>query len=133
MPLADHLAAGTQETFRRTGTDMDSTAGLQDMQFFDRFEHDIGNLAHPVAAIGFYTADIQVRKIIIRTAFLSRDADFGRSRVVVHFDEETGHQFFCLVACQRTVAGPLFVERSQMLVEMAGIHRVPTVQFGDRS
>ena len=35
MPLADHLAAGTQETFRRTGTDMDSTAGLQDMQFFD--------------------------------------------------------------------------------------------------
>ena len=53
--------------------------------------------------------------------------------MVVHFDEETGHQFFCLVACQRTVAGPLFVERSQMLVEMAGIHRVPTVQFGDRS
>ena len=82
--------------------------GLQDMQFFDRFEHDIGNLAHPVAAIGFYTADIQVRKIIIRTAFLSRDADFGRSRVVVHFDEETGHQFFCLVACQRTVGNAPF-------------------------
>lgn len=62
---------------------MDRTAGLQDMQFFDRFEHDIGDLAHPVATIGFHTADIQVRKIIIRTAFLSRDADFGRSRVVV--------------------------------------------------
>ena len=93
----------------------------------------IATVAGTFAAIGFYTADIQVRKIIIRTAFLSRDADFGRSRVVVHFDEETGHQFFCLVACQRTVGNPLFVERSQMLVEMAGIHRVPTVQFGDRS
>lgn len=42
MSLADHLAAGTQETFRCTSTDMDSTAGLQDMQFFDRFEHDVG-------------------------------------------------------------------------------------------
>ena len=132
MSLADHLAAGTQETFRRTGTDMDGTAGLQDMQFFDCFEHDIGHFAHPVAAIGFHTADIQVRKVVVRAAFLSRDAYFGRSRVVIHLDEEARHQLLCLVACQRAVGNPFFVERSQMLVEMAGIHRIPTVQLGDR-
>ena len=82
MPLADHLATGTQEAFRRTGTDMDSTAGLQDMQFFDRFEHDIGHLTHPIAAIGFHSADIQVRKVIVCTTFLCCDAHFWRGRVV---------------------------------------------------
>ena len=112
MPLADHLAAGTQETFRRTGTDMDGTAGLQDMQFLDRFEHDIGNLAHPVAAVCLHPADIQVREVIICTAFLSRYADFRRSRMVVHFDEEARHQFLCLVAGQCAVGNSLFVERS---------------------
>ena len=39
MALADHLAPGTKETLRRTGTDVDGAAGLEDMQLLDRLQH----------------------------------------------------------------------------------------------
>ncbi len=80
MSLADHLAAGTQETLRCTSTDMDSTAGLQDMQLLDRFEHDVGDLAHPVAAVRPDAADVQVREIVIGSALLRRDTRLSAGR-----------------------------------------------------
>ena len=81
MALADHLAPGTKETLRRTGTDVDGAAGLEDMQLLDRLQHDIGDLAYAIATVRPDAADVQVREIVIGSALLRRDTHFRRGAI----------------------------------------------------
>jgi len=127
MPLTDYFTSGTQKTFRRTGADMNSTSRLQDMQFFDRFQHDIGYFAYSVATIGFHASDIQVGEIVVCSAFLSGNTDFRGSRMVVYLDKETRHQLFGFGTGKCPGCYFLLIERCQMLIEMPRIHGIPPV------
>ena len=133
VSLANHLASGPQKPFRRTGTDMNGTSRLQDMQFLNRFKHDIGNFAYPVAAVGFHSSDIQVGKVVVGSAFLGGNTDLRRCRMVIYLDKEAGHQLFGFITGKGPRSYFFFIERSQMLVEMSRVHGIPAVQFGNGS
>ena len=53
--------------------------------------------------------------------------------MVVYLNKEARHQFLRLLAGQSPVFQSLFIERSQMLVEVSRIHGIPSVQFRDSS
>ena len=133
MALADHPAGGVQEPVGGLGADMHRVAGLQDMQFLHHFQQDIGNLAHAVRTVGLDAADIDVGEIIVGAALAGRDSYFGWRRLIVHLDPETTDQLFRLVAGQGARGDLALIERREMLVEMAGVHRIPAVQLGDGS
>ena len=117
MALADHLAPGTKETLRRTGTDVDGAAGLEDMQLLDRLQHDIGDLAYAIATVRPDAADVQVREIVKGSALLRRDTHFRRGGMIVYLDEEARHQLLRLVTGQGSGGDLFLVERRQMLVK----------------
>ena len=112
VSLANHLASGPQEPFRRTGTDMNGTSRLQDMQFLNRFKHDIRNFAYPVTAVGFHSSDIQVSKVVVGSAFLGGNTDLRRCRMVIYLDKEAGHQFFGFITGKGSRSYFFFIERS---------------------
>ena len=110
---------------------MDRASRLQQVQFFEDFEHDIRYFARSVATIGLHATYINIGKVVVRTAFLCRNTHFRRCRMVVYLNKEARHQFLCLLAGQSPVFQSLFIERSQMLVEVSRIHGIPSIQFRD--
>src|SRR5665647_2526928 len=56
MSLADHTRGSIQKFVGRFGADVNRTSGLQNVQLLNHFEHDIRNLACPVASCLLYTS-----------------------------------------------------------------------------
>ena len=85
----------------------------------------------PLRAIAQQAADVDVGEVGVGAALGRGDADLGRGRVVVELDEEALQQLAGGFARERAVGQAALVERQQVLVEMAGVERIPAVQFGD--
>ena len=51
--------------------------------------------------------------------------------MVVELHPQAGKQFLRLFGCQRSVVESLLVERHEVLVDVPGVHGVPSVEFGD--
>ena len=98
MSLTNYLTACTEKPFRCPGTYMDCATWLKDMQFLYCLEHNIRHFTHAIAAITFYSANIQIGKIIIGTTFFCRNTHFRRCSVVIYFNKETRHQLFRFIA-----------------------------------
>ena len=110
---------------------MHRVAGLEDVKLLDDFEHDVRNIVDAIGAIGFYTTNVDVGKIVVSATFAGGDTDFGWGRVVVDLNPETTQQFLGPVAGEGAGGDFFFVERGEVLVEVTGVHRIPAIEFGD--
>ena len=88
MALSNHLASRLEETVRRLTADVYRITWLQDVQLFDDLEHDIGDIADAVLPFAGDTTDINIGEIVIGAALTGRNADLGRSRMIVDLDPE---------------------------------------------
>ena len=58
MPLTNHPTGCVEKPIGCSGTDVNRVARLQNMQFFNNFQHDVRDFADPIRTIGFYTTDV---------------------------------------------------------------------------
>jgi hypothetical protein len=93
MSLPDDFAGRVQKPVWRLAADVYRVARLQNVQFLDDLEQDVGNLADTIFTIAGDTADIDVGKIIVGAALTCGNTDFGRRRVIIDLDPETAKQF----------------------------------------
>ena len=110
---------------------MDAGLGLQQVQLVRHLQCDVGDLAAAVGAIRLESAEVDLGEIVVGAALLGGHADLGRGGVVVHLDPQAAEQFLGLFPIKAAVGQTLVVEGLQVLVEVAGGHGVPAVQFGD--
>src|SRR5450759_2423955 len=92
-------------------------------------EQQMRNFVRTIRAVAKQSTDVDIRKVRVSAAIGCRDADFRWRGMVVELDEETFQQLAGALLRQRAVGQSPFVERQQMLVEMAGVERIPTVQL----
>jgi hypothetical protein len=107
--------------------------GLEQVNLVHHLEHQVRQFVHAVAAVGHDPAEVDIREVVVRAAFLGGDADLRRGGVVVELDPEALEQFLGLLAIQRARSAVTLVEREEVAIEVAGVHRVPAVQFRDRA
>ncbi len=108
---------------------MDGESGLQLVQFFLDLENHVGELVHAGAAVPVHAAYIDIGEVVVGAGFAGGNAHLGRCRLVVELDPQAAEQFLGLVVGQTAVRQPFFVEGIEMLVNMAGVHGVPAVEF----
>ena len=129
------LAHDAQRVFKKMiGTfprKLDVRARLEQVHVLDDFQQEVGNFIGAIRAVAEQAADVDVREIRVGAALGGGHADFRRRRMVVELDKKTFQKFAGALTRERTVSQSLFVKRQQMLIEMAGIERIPAVQFRD--
>ncbi len=97
MTLANDLTGRMQESIRCFTADVYRVPRLQNMQFFDDFKQDIGDLTDSIFTICSDTTDIDIGEVIVGTALTCGDAYLGWCRVIVDLDPETTQQFLGLL------------------------------------
>ncbi len=103
------------------------------MHVIDDFQKKVGEIIHRIAAVGGHTADVDVRKVGVRAAFLSGDAHFRGRGMVVELDPPAFQEFFRRLLRQCSVFQVLREERIQVLIEVARVEGIPSVQLRDHS
>ena len=103
MPLTDDPAGRLEKTVGRLTADMDGITGLQNMQFFSHFEHEVGHFADAVSAVCSNPPDINIGKIVVSSTFSGCNADFRRGRMVVDFDPEAAEKLLGLITIQHFI------------------------------
>ena len=101
------------------------------MHLVDDVQKQVGDLVRSVRAVGQQAAEVDVGEIGVGAAFGGRHPDLGRRGMVVELDEKGFQQFPRLLVGKRAVGKALPIERQQVLIEVAGIERIPAVQLGD--
>ena len=133
MSLTYNMSGSMKKFVRCFSTDMHGVTRLKDMEFLNYFEHNIRNLAGSIRAIGLNSTQINIRKIVVSSAFACSNPDFWRCRMIVHFYPETGDQFLSFISGKRSLGYLFIIKRCQVLVEMAWVHGIPAIQLGNCS
>ena len=111
--------------------DLDVALRLKYVQFINHFQNDVGYLADPVGSVPFQSTKIDVRKVVIGPAFFGSNPDLWRRRMIVELDPETAEQFFGFLPVKCPVGNSFFIKRCQVLIQMAWVHDIPSVEFRD--
>jgi hypothetical protein len=86
----------------------------------------LSHRCHPQQA-----ANIDIGEVSVRAAFGGRHSNLGRSRMIVKLDEETLQQLTGVFTSERALGEAALVKREQVLIEVARIEGIPTIQFSD--
>ena len=132
MAQADDLHAGLQELVGGVLRDMDRKARLQLVKFLLDLENHVGEVVHAAVAVLVDTADVDVREVVIGTGLAGGDAHLGRGRLVVELDPQAAQEFLRLLVGEGALLHALLVEGIEVLVDVAGVHGIPSVQLRDR-
>ncbi len=132
VPLADDAAGRLEEGLRAAARELDVALRLQQRQLAHDVEQQVRHLVHAVAAVGPQAADVDVGEVVVGAALRRGHPDLGRRGVIVELDPEALQQLFRLLARAAGLEEPA-VERLEVLVEAAGVHRVPAVELRDRA
>jgi hypothetical protein len=133
IAFADDAEGVFEEMIGAFAGELDVGAGLEEVHLVDDLEEQMGDRVGAVRAIAEQAAEVDVGEISVCAAFGGGDADLGRCRVVVELDEEALEQFPGFGLRERPIGEAALVEGKEMLIEMAGIERVPAVELGDHS
>ena len=131
VAVLDDARRGLEEGVGGLLADVDAGLGLQEAQFVHDLEDEVGDVAHAVGTVAPQAAQVDVGEVVVGAAFLGRDADLGRGGMVVDLDPQAAEQFLGRLAGQGAVGQALLVEGGEVLVQVAGGHGVPAVQFRD--
>ncbi len=129
-PGLDDPGGPMDKPVRIFSADLNGRTGLKQAHVFDDIEQKIGDIVHPVGAVRFHTAKVDLCKIGVGAAFSRRHAYFWRCRLVVELDPEAMQQLFGSLAGQGAVFDAPLVKWIQMLVETPRIEGIPGIELG---
>ena len=129
VSLLNDPDACQQELIGRVLRNVDAEPRLQLVQLLLYLQDYIRQLVGGTVAFTVYAANIDVREIVVGAAFQGGDAHLRRCRLIVELYPEAGEQLLGRVACQRAFGNAFLIEGKKVLVDVAGIHRVPAVQL----
>lgn len=129
----DDLAGGLDQVVGGLPAHVYGAAGLEDVQFPEHLQEDVGHLALSGGAVALDSAYVDVGEIVVCAALLGRDAHLGRSGMVVDLDPEAADVLLGLLAGEGAGSRLFLIEGSQMLIEVPGIHGVPAVELENRA
>ena len=110
----DDLAGGLDQVVGGLPAHVYGAAGLEDVQFPEHLQEDVGHLALSGGAVALDSAYVDIGEI-------------------VDLDPEAADVLLGLLAGEGAGSRLLLIERSQMLIEVPGIHGVPAVELENRA
>ncbi|OPZ64008.1 MAG: hypothetical protein BWY85_01397 [Firmicutes bacterium ADurb.Bin506] len=127
--FAHYLQGSLEEPVGVLGRQLDVGARLQQAHVIDGVEHHVGELVYAVVAVRRQPSGVDVGKVSVGATLLGRDSHLWRSGLVVELHPETTEEFHGRLPGELARLDPRSVEGIHVLVESAGVERVPGVEL----